>query len=191
MRQRDAGFAIERLGVRGRLFLIGAALLLCLPDFGAIPVVIAAVLLVASNLLPVYLCRSYERYTRLGIYSAALRGADVLMLTLTGLLPLAHNTKLWMLCVPIVMVQALARRSLIELVTLTVLACAGKPALWRFLMLRSPNGCERCCSLSLVRWRVESSRHINNEYQLKPTVADFGASWRLPVPCPPAKTSTR
>lgn len=126
MRQRDAGFAVERLAVCGRLFLIGAALLLCLPDFGAMPVAIATVLLAASNLFAVYLCRSYERYARIGIRCLVLRAADVLMLTLTGLLSQAHNSKLWMLCVPVILVQALARRSLSELVILTALAVAGE-----------------------------------------------------------------
>ncbi|MHB8635899.1 MAG: HD domain-containing phosphohydrolase [Fimbriimonadaceae bacterium] len=126
MRQRDAGFAIERLAVRGRLFLIGAALLLWLPDFGPGPIAIAALVLVASNLLPRYLCKTYEVYARLGIWCAALRGVDVLLLILTGFLPQAHNTKLWMLCVPIVMVQALARRSLFELIALTALAVGGE-----------------------------------------------------------------
>src|SRR5579871_1837433 len=126
MRQRDAGFAIERLAVRGRLFLIGAALLLCLPDFGPVPIVVAAVLLAASNLFASYLCRSYERYAEHGIQSMILRAVDVLMLTLTGLLPQAHNTKLWMLCVPIVIIQALVRRSLFELGVISVLAGVGE-----------------------------------------------------------------
>lgn len=128
MRQRDAGYAIERLAIRGRLFLIGAALLLCLPDFGAGQVAVAAALLVASNMVPTYLCRSYERYAQYGVRCMLVRAVDVLMLTLTGLLPQAHNTKLWMLCVPIVLIQALARRSMAELVVLTGLAVAGQCA---------------------------------------------------------------
>src|ERR1019366_5225119 len=103
-------------------------LLLCLPDFGAIPVGIAALVLACSNLVAVYLCKSYERYARLGVRCFVLRATDVLLLTLTGLLPQAHNTKLWMLCVPIVLVQALSRRSLSELVTLAALAVVGEGA---------------------------------------------------------------
>ena len=126
MRQRDAGYAIERLAVRGRLFLIGAALLLCLPDFGAAAIGIAATLLLASNVLPAFVCRSYDRYSRYGAWCTVVRGVDVLMLALTGLLPQAHNTKLWMLSVPLVMVQALARRQVWELAGLTALACGGE-----------------------------------------------------------------
>ncbi len=126
MRQRDAGFAIERLAVRGRLFLIGAALLLCLTDFGIVSIVIAAVALTLSNFISVYFCASYDRYARSGIACTLLRCADVLLLTLTGLLPQAHGTKLWMLCVPIIIVQALARRSLKELIALGCFACGGE-----------------------------------------------------------------
>lgn len=126
MRQRDAGYAIERLAVRGRLFLIGAALLLVLPDFGPIPVSIAAALLVASNLVPVYFTRTYERYARRGAFCTVVRVVDVLLLTVTGLLPQTHNTHLWMLCVPIILVQALARRSIAELIALGSVACLGE-----------------------------------------------------------------
>lgn len=102
----------EQLGIKIRWTLIGAAILLLLDVLGSTVVLTSLVAIIASNLIAKRFCVLLETYSEKGATLLGwIRFADLLLIGAASFSPIAHNSNLWLLAIPVIVTEALVSRS--------------------------------------------------------------------------------
>lgn len=120
------GFAFERLMLKFRCVVFAACLILYAKELGPMLVGLGAGYVGVTQLVRWWVGRNEEVYESRGAWFTWLRSLDVAVLPLASCLIPGHDIQFWLLCIPLVVSQALSGRSKSELLLVGLVAVAAE-----------------------------------------------------------------